>query len=312
MRKENVFKKILGILLIIIAIAYFGNQFFRWRFTIFFPGWWALLMIIPAIYFIIQNGFRLFYLYWIVLGSIFIIDQNHFLMRRNFEWYLYLAITALFAGIYLLLPRRVVERSANVSQNVRDFETRDSDRLLIKAFISTKKIKGAGLLKLCRIEGVFANVAVDLVEADLSEISFVNIDCFGGVVNLYVRENLAIQIKKDNAFGRCKIYGDSNGEIPLLIRCSSIFGTINIHKIKVDEVFEEVEEELETKQHFEDEVTASEEIIKEGIDDLAQVVDTLEEEMILNQQDDSLKVKEELESDTEVNHALEENNQMNE
>ena len=42
-------KRILwGLVFVAIGIGYLGTQLDWWDFTIFFPGWWTMLLILPA------------------------------------------------------------------------------------------------------------------------------------------------------------------------------------------------------------------------------------------------------------------------
>ena len=44
-------KRILwGLVFVAIGIGYLGTQLDWWDFTIFFPGWWTMLLILPALY----------------------------------------------------------------------------------------------------------------------------------------------------------------------------------------------------------------------------------------------------------------------
>ena len=50
-------KRILwGLVFVAIGIGYLGTQLDWWDFTIFFPGWWTMLLILPALYSMLDHG----------------------------------------------------------------------------------------------------------------------------------------------------------------------------------------------------------------------------------------------------------------
>ena len=53
-------RSLLGLLLIAVGVGYLGKHLGFWQdFTIFFDGWWAILfLVIPAVLFIISDGFN--------------------------------------------------------------------------------------------------------------------------------------------------------------------------------------------------------------------------------------------------------------
>lgn len=54
--KNRISSIVLGLLLIAAGVGYAGNTLGFWDFTLFFRGWWTLIIIIPCIVSIIQRG----------------------------------------------------------------------------------------------------------------------------------------------------------------------------------------------------------------------------------------------------------------
>ena len=66
---------IIGILLVVAAIGYIGNVFEVWHFTLFFPGWWTLFIIVPAVIALAANGFRPTYAVLLGIGLLLLITR---------------------------------------------------------------------------------------------------------------------------------------------------------------------------------------------------------------------------------------------
>ena len=74
--KSKTLAAVLGIALVVIGIGYIGNIFEVWNFEIFFPGWWTLFILIPAVVKIIRHGAKPVYIIWAAAGAVLLITQS--------------------------------------------------------------------------------------------------------------------------------------------------------------------------------------------------------------------------------------------
>ncbi|MBQ8508342.1 MAG: hypothetical protein IJ493_00350 [Clostridia bacterium] len=65
---------VLGIILVIIGIGYVGNIFEVWNFKLFFPGWWTLFIIIPALVKLLRHGIKPFWLVLLAAGILLLLN----------------------------------------------------------------------------------------------------------------------------------------------------------------------------------------------------------------------------------------------
>ena len=87
-------KRILwGLVFVAIGIGYLGTQLDWWDFTIFFPGWWTMLLILPALYSMLDHGLHFYNIFTVLAGCYFLADAN--------------AIICIAIGLRLLCTRRV-------------------------------------------------------------------------------------------------------------------------------------------------------------------------------------------------------------
>ncbi len=71
--KNKTFITILSLALVVIGIGLIGNVFEVWNFKVFFPGWWTLFIIIPAVIKLIKNGVRPVYVIWLSAGVLLLV-----------------------------------------------------------------------------------------------------------------------------------------------------------------------------------------------------------------------------------------------
>lgn len=103
--RRAVANALLGLAVIAVGVGYLGNHldFCPWEnFTLFFPGWGALFLIVPAVYFFICHPSSVF---WPIcfLGGVLIILSK----QESFEFgkaaAIVLAVAVIFVGLRILL-----------------------------------------------------------------------------------------------------------------------------------------------------------------------------------------------------------------
>ena len=94
-----------GLLLIAVGAGYLGELFELWKFTLFFPGWWSLFLILPACISQLKYGIQFMMLMVLSLGVYFLADANHWIDFR-LSVPLVAAVGCICAGLHLLFARR--------------------------------------------------------------------------------------------------------------------------------------------------------------------------------------------------------------
>lgn len=95
-----------GIMFLGIGIGYLGTQLKWWDFTIFFPGWWSLFLILPGLASIWEYGVYISNTSMVLLGSYFLARANHWMdVRLSFP--IVMGVVCICIGLRLLCKRRV-------------------------------------------------------------------------------------------------------------------------------------------------------------------------------------------------------------
>ncbi len=103
--RKGIANAFLGLLVIAVGIGYLGNylDFLPWEnFTLFFPGWGSLFLIVPAIYFFICRPTSIF---WpiIFLAGVLILLANQDGYEFGKAAAMVLAVAIIFVGLRILL-----------------------------------------------------------------------------------------------------------------------------------------------------------------------------------------------------------------
>lgn len=76
MKKRSCASIVLGAGLVLLGIGYIGNIFGWWSgFTLFFPGWWTLFIILPCFIFIVDRGPQTASVIGLIIGIVLLMSR---------------------------------------------------------------------------------------------------------------------------------------------------------------------------------------------------------------------------------------------
>ena len=74
--RKNISYVLWGLLFIGAAVGLIGNILEFWDFTVFFPGWWTVFLILPALIAMVQNGIRVPNTIVLCIGILFLLESQ--------------------------------------------------------------------------------------------------------------------------------------------------------------------------------------------------------------------------------------------
>lgn len=223
--------KLLGLFLIVIGIGYFGDQMYLWEFTIFFDGWWAVLITIGSLCSMMEDGVNVWNVFLAITGIYFFMDCNN-LISFDITFMMVLSIAIIILGVKLLLFKEKPIFVENVKESVEN-EHDEPKKIYINSAFSTRHVIEKGIINRFRIENFFGNVVVDLTDADLRTLDALSIDSIFGNVEIIVGQDVNLKLFKNRMFSGSYIdrtYCENGYDV--FVRGSSIFGNIKINKNK--------------------------------------------------------------------------------
>ena len=208
MKKAN--GLIIGILFILAGLLYACKALGIFNFSIFFPGWWTLLIIVPCILALTKKDTdKTGPAIGLVIGLCFLVNAQDFSFHIDF-WPLIIAVLCILIGVKLMFPQNKrpekeeftyygtdSEKTVNINVNGTKFDNtytkNGSGYLNVSAILGGKDIRvdnecftGADI---CTIMG---SVDIDLRNAIISEDVYVNITAIMGGVDIAVPANVRV------------------------------------------------------------------------------------------------------------------------
>lgn len=228
---NNLSSKLAGLLLIAIGIGYLGDQLDIWSFTIFFRGWWALLLAIWGIFNIVEKKPNIFNVIITVLGVYWFMSANH-LIHFALTYKIIVAALLIYIGCKILFSNMFSSKTNHYEQRDDHKTTMNEDKhLVINSSFSTRRYVHDSKIYSCRLNNSFGSLFVDLSNADLSEIYEIRIENVLGSLELLLPNDVKIISKEDNILSSCYV-DQSTGQKEVYIKENCVLGTMKIMKAK--------------------------------------------------------------------------------
>lgn len=95
-----------GLLFLGIGIGYLGRALNVWEFTIFFPGWWSLFLILVALYHMLGYGIHFADLFLACIGVYFLLEAND-IVTIHLTFPFLIGVCCIWIGLKVIFARRV-------------------------------------------------------------------------------------------------------------------------------------------------------------------------------------------------------------
>ncbi len=227
MKKSNT-GLFIGLAFILIGFLYACSALDIFHFSIFFPGWWTLFIIVPSLYGLFREREKTGCVIGLVIGLCFLINAQGFDFHINF-WPLILALICIMIGVNLIFPNRKHKkrkRSGIIEINLgnhdnENYSDTDSDDMKY----NNSYTKEDGYLS---INTIFGGKTVRL---DNETFSGADINLIFGAIELDLRHAVIsedVYINANTIFGGLEIYAPAGVRI-VTDDCAAAFGGVDVH-----------------------------------------------------------------------------------
>jgi len=227
--KKNLGTIIIGLLFIIAGVGYSGNIIGLWEgFTILFPGWWSLFIIMPCFVSLFKYGYNSGSFIGLMVGLFFLVSSQE---KFSFLWKLILPIILIIIGCVIIF------NLIFVNSNIKKLQ-KTKNRFGIPYYsgiFATQRIKinSDEIFNGAEITAIFGSVEIDLSEAQFSESEvLINITNLFSGIDILVPHDAIVKIVNTPIVGTVNNKAATSSDIvnaPVInIRCLNIFSGIDI------------------------------------------------------------------------------------
>ena len=223
--------KIIGLLFLAVGIGYLGAAMDWWDFSVFFPGWWTLFLLVPAVFSFFEDGLHFGNSLVFLLGAYLLCSANDWISFR-LTWGMIVAVALILHGCRMIIGDSFLKLRHGDSLLHEEDTRRD---LRSATYFGNKRVHAKGIVYSVKAESVFGSQVIDLADADLRECSYVKLEAVFGSIDLLVSDQIHYRVKSENIFGNTRVEHHPEGSQDLSVDVSCVFGTVNLRKVHIED-----------------------------------------------------------------------------
>lgn len=184
-----------GIFFIALGVGFGGQVMGYWHFSLFFNGWWTLVIIVPSIISIVQNGFRTGNCIVLAIGVLLLLGEQDFISGHLIGELIFPLILVVI-GISIIFRGKGSRRAREVKLLTQG-ETQD-----YTAIFGSQELRFPGeSFRGATLTAVFGGIELDLRDALITEdITITTTSIFGGI-DINVPPNVRVDVSSTPIFG---------------------------------------------------------------------------------------------------------------
>lgn len=231
--REKISSKLWGLFLLVIGILIIGNIFKFWNITLFFDGWWTLLIIIPCIITIIKNGFRTSTTIILTIGILFLLMAQDVIDSSTTNK-LIIPIIFIIIGLGIIFKSMFRSDIEKIINNNSDYEIHSgkNGNYYSSVFRSRKICIPQDEFYGATLHSVFGELFVDLSACTIKQDIVIHCSTTFGDIKIKVPPNVIVKVSGSSILSstksQCKNKQDLGFPKIYIVR-HSFFGEITIN-----------------------------------------------------------------------------------
>lgn len=237
----------LGLFVIAVGVGYLGNyvEALPWSgFTLFIPGWWALFLIVPAIYNLIRNPFSWSWTICLLAGAMILVAKLEIYPIKTAVaiglsvLVILVGLRIIFAPVFKRSMRKKVERTVFNAMDAADFEGVDGDVSFDEGngkyevnFGSRTVVWNDRDFSAATLDVSFGELTFDLSRARIADCAVIDADCSFGDLVIKLPDSVRLEVNRAATFSHIswKHKDSKNENAPVVyINADCSFGNIRI------------------------------------------------------------------------------------
>lgn len=219
--RKNLSRSLLGLIVLAIGVAVGGNALSWWEFNIFFKGWWAFFLIIPALLAMVEEGFKTGTAIMLAIGVALFLGAQDIINWRTTTSLIFPAIL-IIGGLSLILRPLVRKKDVPASSGGQEIFALFSGQKVCP--VSEPYLGGDAT-------AIFGGIEIDLRQAVIPhDIRIDTVAIFGGVT-LRLPPNVRVSVDSTPVFGGVtnKALSSADPAAPLVhISSVAVFGGVEV------------------------------------------------------------------------------------
>ena len=203
---KKVENTVIGLILIIIGVIIGLNAFHITNIDLFFDGWWTLFIIVPCFFGLFKDQDKTGNIIGLIVG-IYLLLYCQGLINFQFAWKLVVPVIFVLIGLKMIFKDTFNKKKPH--QNIYDNQLYTGGNYDVS----------------------FGSMTLDLRKANFESETIINISTSFAGVDLYLPEDVNLQIESSSFFGGVDRHQRTNKESNtkiVILKAHCVFGGVNI------------------------------------------------------------------------------------
>ena len=215
-----------GIVLVVLGVLLGINALGIFDFDIFFDGWWTLFIIIPSFVGLFADDSRTSSIIFFIIGILLLLacqDIIDFILVGK----LILPIIIVTIGLALLFKNMIYN---NISKSIDKINKESKAKEEYSALFAGEDVRiGKEEFHGTSVKAIFGGIKLDLRDAIIKEDIVITCNAVFGGVDVYLPDNVKVEIKSNSIFGGVDNKNKYDGEgVTVYIDATCVFGGIDV------------------------------------------------------------------------------------
>lgn len=211
-----------GIFFLLIGIGIAGNIFGAWEFSLFFHGWWTLLVIIPSLISIFSGGPRIGNMLGLTIGILLLSCVRGY-MEWEVLWKLLVPLVFIIIGLGMVLQNII-------SVGGRRVTIPNESKIAETVVFSSRRFAIEDVFYGMDADAIFGGVTIDLRQASIPQDVSMNLTAVFGGLDVLLPAGVRAVVSDTSLFGGCSNHRRTGeeGAVIIYINATALFGGVEI------------------------------------------------------------------------------------
>lgn len=208
-----------GLVFVAIGLLVGGKVLGFWEFSVFFPGWWTLFIIVPCLVSMIKKGPGPFSTLFLLCGVLLLLEQNNIIADGMLGKILLPAIF-LVIGLFVLFGS-IFSGTKRHYKGTQAYSATFAGNVVMPQ--ETEPFQG------CEADAVFGGLDLDLRNATIEDGAVIEASAIFGGIDIKVPAGVSVKVRRTELFGGAKSHvTNHSGEPVLYVNALCMFGGVDI------------------------------------------------------------------------------------
>lgn len=215
-----------GILILALGVVLFGNAAKLWDVSIFFDGWWAVLIMALALFSVCTDKPNIVNVYFLIFGGVMLLkEQGVLIPKETSSWLIALALLIVIAGISIIVHTAFGSKKNHKTVT----HTVSSDDCVNVSFGEETISWNGNEFEKGNYSVAFGSLTLDLRMAVIAENAQLSVSAKFGELNVLLPDDIDAEVDGNVFLGQIDP-PSGGGEKKLKITASATFGQVSIKK----------------------------------------------------------------------------------